>query len=320
MRVLAHIHTFNDADIIAGTIAAVLRQTRAVASILLVDNASQDGTLSRSFPPEVTVIRNRENLGTSGAVRIGFEYALARQFDWIWVLDADSVPEPDALQTLLDLYESWPAARQQEIGFLACVPYNQPEHAPLHGRLFTPNGRMLIEPKPDERYYGCHVTIWSGCLYRLSAVRRIGLPNQDYVLDRGELEYAYRVMKRGYKGYMHRDAVIKHNIRGSPALAYTHLKLGPVTLKCYELPPIRVYYTCRNTIYFTLYDFAERRFSEMWRIGPSAERPGWFTGVAWRVMLLTVNFLLRPRGHARQIAACFRGIWHGLTGNIAARY
>ena len=35
MRVLAHIHTFNDADIIDRTIEAVLRQTRPVDGILV---------------------------------------------------------------------------------------------------------------------------------------------------------------------------------------------------------------------------------------------------------------------------------------------
>jgi hypothetical protein len=154
----------------------------------------------------------------------------------------------------------------------------------------------------------------------LAAVRRIGLPNPNYVLDRGELEYAYRVMKAGYKAFMHQDAILRHNVRGTPSLIPKDLKVGPVTINFYDLPPIRCYYTCRNTLYFALYDVAEGRFGEMWRVGPSPGRPGWMSGVAWRVLLLTLNFLLRPRGHARQIQACFRGIWHGVTGNIAARY
>ena len=44
------------------------------------------------------------------------------------------------------------------------------------------------------------------------------------------------------------------------------------------------------------------------------------TRVVWTVFKLTVNFLVRPQHHGGQIAACFRGIWHGLTGNVAARY
>jgi hypothetical protein len=35
-------------------------------------------------------------LGASGAIRVGFAYALEHGFDWSWVFDADSVPEPEA--------------------------------------------------------------------------------------------------------------------------------------------------------------------------------------------------------------------------------
>jgi hypothetical protein len=35
---------------------------------------------------------------------------------------------------------------------------------------------------------------------------------------------------------------------------------------------------------------------------------------------MMVNFLRRPRNHGPQIRACVRGIWHGVTGNVAARY
>jgi rhamnopyranosyl-N-acetylglucosaminyl-diphospho-decaprenol beta-1,3/1,4-galactofuranosyltransferase len=322
MRVLAHIHTFNDADIIDGTLDAVQHQTRPPDAILIVDNASTDGTLNRTFPEQVSVIRNATNLGTSGAVQIGFGHALERGFDWVWILDADSVPEPDALATLLDLFTGWPSCLQEETGFIACLPLDQSDGQPLHGRLFTRNGRVIVAPEPEQRWYMCHVTIWSGCLYRLDAVRRIGLPNPDYVLDRGELEYAYRVMRAGYKAFIHRDAVILHNIRGTPGLAAKQLRVGPVTLKFFELAPIRCYYTCRNTLYFTMYDSTDGRLAklrDLWRL---RSRPGrsFMSGIAWQTALLTLNFVLRPRTHGAQIRACLRGIWHGLTGNIAARY
>src|SRR5271167_1767656 len=69
MRVLAHIHTFNDADIIDRTIAAVLRQTRPVDEVLVVDNGSSDNTLDQPSLRYATVLRHRENLGTSSSVR-----------------------------------------------------------------------------------------------------------------------------------------------------------------------------------------------------------------------------------------------------------
>ena len=83
MRVLAHIHTFNDADIIDRTIDAVLRQTRPVDGIVVVDNASTDGTLDRPSVKHAVTVRHEANLGTSGAVHSGFRFALEHDYDWI---------------------------------------------------------------------------------------------------------------------------------------------------------------------------------------------------------------------------------------------
>src|SRR5947209_6680991 len=117
MRVLAHIQAFNDVDVIGQLLEALQRQTRRPDAILLVDNASTDGTLDKVSPEIVTVVRNSENLGPSGAIRIGFARALEQGFDWTWVLDADTVPEPDVLEKLLAFFEQLPATRREQVCF-----------------------------------------------------------------------------------------------------------------------------------------------------------------------------------------------------------
>ncbi|MGH8512949.1 MAG: glycosyltransferase, partial [Gammaproteobacteria bacterium] len=281
MRVLAHIHTFNDADIIDGTIEAVRRQTRAVDEILVVDNASTDGTLDQPSVQYAKVLRHRENLGTSGAVVTGMRFAMEHGYDWIWVFDADSTPDPDALQALLDLYAGWPRSLQEETGFLACLPYNVKDGFPYHASLFSRYGLTRVTPEPGKRYYRCHVTIWSGSLYRVAAIRRIGLPNPDYVLDWGETEYAYHVMKAGYKAFMHQDAVLQHNIRGHASLTQIDETAGPAGVTFSEFPPIRCYYLCRNAFYFALYDAATERFRQLY-LG---------------MLILMLKFLVRPQHH-----------------------
>ena len=320
MRVLAHIHTLNEAAVIERAVAGLERQTRRPDGLIIVDNGSTDGTLDRAFPEWATIIRNPENVGVSGSIRNGLTYAFEHGFDLIWILDADSVADPEALATLLGEYASWPSSRQEETAFIACLPLDQPEDYPRHGRLFTPYGRVVISPPGDQRCYQCHVTVWSGSLYRLAAVRRIGLPNPDYFLDRGELEYGYRVMKAGYKGFIHQDAVIRHNIRGEPLP--TRIRGGPITLNFFEAAPLRCYYVCRNTLYFTIYDLTDGLLAKFRVLFRLRSRPGRSapSGIAWQTALFTLNFALRPRGHGTQILACLRGIWHGLTGNIAARY
>lgn len=322
MRVLACITTFNAADIIDETVDALCRQTRPPDIILIADNGSSDGTLDRTFAERVRVIRNGDDIGTSGAIPVGFRYALEHGFDWMWILDDDSAPEPQALARLLELYESWQSGLQEETGFISCLPLNQPEREPLHGRLFTRHGRAVITPAPSQRYYMCHVKVWSGCLYRMAAVRQVGFPNPDYFMDRGELEYAYRVMKAGFKGFIHQGSILNHNVRGTPGLGSKRLRVGPITLKFYELAPYRCYYVCRNTLYFTLYDLKDGRLNKLRELFRLRSRPGrsFMSGVAWQSVFLTLNFALRPHTHARHVHACLRGIWDGLTANMAVRY
>src|SRR5689334_4660066 len=156
MRVLAHVHTFNDADIIDRTIEAVLRQTRPVDGIVVVDNASTDGTIEQPLVANAAVLQHRKNLGTSGAVCSGFRFALEQDYDWIWVFDADSIPEPDALEKLLDLYSGWPSNLQDETAFLSCLYYNVQDGVPRHGGLFTRHGLAPSSPVQETRYYPCH--------------------------------------------------------------------------------------------------------------------------------------------------------------------
>jgi GT2 family glycosyltransferase len=223
------------------------------------------------------------------------------------VFDADSIPEPDALEKLLDLYATLSTAEQEKIALLACLPRSVDGRVFFHGTVFNDYGFTRSKPLPDVRYYPCQFTLWSGCLYRLDAVRQIGVPNPDYVLDWGETEYGYRVMKAGYTGLLHQDAVLHHNVRGYASRKPVEVKRGARTVTIYDYPPIRCYYSSRNIFYFTLYDFKERRLWLLLR-------------TIFGVTNLVMAFVVKPRGHGRHLRASFRGIWHGLTGNIAARF
>ena len=210
-------------------------------------------------------------------------------------------------QKLLDLYASWPRELQDETAFLTCLDYKEDDTVQRHGGLFTDRGLAPNIPAPDARYHPCHFTVWSGCLYRLAAVREIGLPNADYVLDWGEGEYGYRVLKAGYKGFVYSDAVFHHNVRGYVSIRPTNVDQSTAAETVYEFPAMRCYYSCRNMLYFVLYELERGR------------RRMFLRSLAGPVKL-TLNLLMRPRNHGKHIRACIRGIWDGVTGNIAARY
>jgi GT2 family glycosyltransferase len=308
MRILAHIHTFNDVDVIEQLLDALRRQTRPLDAVLLVDNASSDGTSDKAFSENITVVRNSQNLGPSGAIRIGFAHALEQLFDWTWILDADSVPEPDALEKLIAFFEGLSLAEREQVCFLNCLPLTVTGEVKQHPLSFAKAGIEVRALERVREFTQCDFTLWSGSLYRMAAVRRIGMPTADYVIDVGEFEYGYRARQLGFTSYIVHRGVIHHDVGRTPGAVTSLYRFGPIRLTSYELSPFRTYYSVRNMIYFWLYEYKPPRLTLVVR---------W---VGWRVATLTLNFVRAPRNHGGQVVACMRGIWHGVLGNMSARY
>ncbi len=308
MRVLAHIHTLNDVDFIGQALDGLHRQTRPPDGIVIVDNGSTDGTVDRTFPAGVSVIRNATNLGTSGAIIKGLAHALEHNFDWTWVFDADSVPEPDALEKLLAFYQGLPPLAQEEICFLACQLENaqsEVRHRPMR---FTDTTLEYVPVDDNAAATQCDCFIWTGSLLRMPAVARIGLPSADYVLDVAEVEYGYRARELGFTSYMVHGSTTHQDVGREPGVVVTRWwKVGRFRIAFREVSAIRTYYIARNLIYFWLYQCRPLRPR---RVVHSLANVG----------ALTATFILRPIGHGRQLIACIRGIWDGLTGHMERRY
>ena len=101
IRVLAHVLTRNDEDVILPCLESLLAQDHHPLSILVSDNGSRDGTVAaiRARFPGIEVIENMENLGYAA----GHNRAVARgAFDWFLALNADVVLAPDFLARALE--------------------------------------------------------------------------------------------------------------------------------------------------------------------------------------------------------------------------
>ena len=308
MRILAHIHTFNEAAFIDQALEALQQQTRRPDAIVVVDNGSTDGTVDRAFGANVTLIVNSTDLGTSGSVGVGFAHGLEHGFDWIWVLDADSVPDPDALGNLLDFYERMPLAEREGVSFLACrlaSESNAAAHRPL---AFTEAGLRFVSPAADPSgHCRCDLFIWSGSLFRAAAVAKIGLPSADYFMDLSELDYGYRARRLGYTGYVVNSGVLHQDVGRNPGVATRTWRFGPLSVRLYEMSPARCYYYVRNMLYFWLYQFRPAR-------------PRRIARTLVHAFVFPRTFAIRPFSHNRHLIACARGVRDGLTGNMAARY
>ena len=102
-RIVCVVVTFNRRPLLMESLAAIRAQTRRPDAIIVVDNASSDGTSDalRSEFADVEAVVLTRNTGGAGGFAVGMAMALADGADLVWLLDDDAVAEPGALEALL---------------------------------------------------------------------------------------------------------------------------------------------------------------------------------------------------------------------------
>jgi len=305
VRILIQVHTWNDADVIGTALDAILHQTLSVDEIVIVDNGSADGTAQLEYPDLVTVIRHPVNLGTSGSVKTGLEYAHAQGDDGICVLDADIVPRRDALELLVGLVET--SGQDQDAIGVVCSSHDLTKLGQmLRGRLLTPGGPRLPKPIEDRNYIACDSVIWSGALINVAVVERIGLPRagtvgcwQDLSLDYGDTEYTYRIHRAGYRILVHCDSIIDHPVgRG------LHGRILGCNLYSTNHSAFRRYLYFRNLIFFWLRIYHRRNWPMLLV---------WF---GYRLGVILAGIILLESERGAKLKACLLGIRDGLRGRL----
>ena len=99
------IATYNVAPYIEAALQSALQQTIKNIEVIVVDDASTDGTPERvgkiaSTDPRVTLIRQSKNSGPSKSRNLAIEHARG---EWIAILDGDDTISPERSEVLLDL-------------------------------------------------------------------------------------------------------------------------------------------------------------------------------------------------------------------------
>src|SRR3954471_20788627 len=101
--VLVIIVNYNGGELLAQAVGALRRQTFNSYRLIVVDNASTDDSIAlmKASNPDVEVLLAGSNLGFAAANNLA-----ARHFPgshWIALLNPDAFPQPDWLQTLVDI-------------------------------------------------------------------------------------------------------------------------------------------------------------------------------------------------------------------------
>lgn len=230
MKLSVIIVNWNGAKWLAACIASLRNQTAPPHEIIVVDNASTDGSgaLAESLLPPGAVIPMAGNYGFSFAANRG---AHAATGDWLIFLNADTWLESDCLARLA-AHAQW--SRATAVG-LAVLDYDsqQPQSRPDTG--FDLFGRQVSGPCGRQPLF----TPGNFFAVRAGEFRRLGGFDQEFFLYGEELDLSWRIHLAG--GSIERcEAARIHHVTGpcrtSQAKRYHTNRNHLLTLRKYRLP------------------------------------------------------------------------------------
>jgi GT2 family glycosyltransferase len=179
---------------------------------VVVDNGSSDGspTQVKAAYPDITLIENGRNLGYTGGNNVGMHFALAQGADYVWLLNNDTVVEPDSLGRLVACAE-----RTERLGMISPLVYDyyRRERLQFWGVLADiPRQNVVDAPDPlSGQPVAENPLLWGTALFvRSSMVRRIGYLDDRYFAYHEDLDFSLRAIKAGYRTMVETTAVVYH--------------------------------------------------------------------------------------------------------------
>lgn len=228
-------------------LASLEKSTYRNHKVIVLDNASTDGSVEaiRATYPAVQVIELTENLGYAGNNNAGIKAAMSQDADWVFVLNEDTVLDPDCLAHLVGIGES-----DSEIGVVGPMVY----HFDEPGIIQSAGGRMsrfwesshVAQNEPDRGQFASphQVDFISGCaiMIRRAVIEQVGLLDERFFYYKEETEWCLRARKAGWRIVHIPQARLWHkgvqrDYRPKPSVTYYKTRNQFLMLAKHRAPP-----------------------------------------------------------------------------------
>lgn len=193
---------------------ALLRQTYAPIEIIIVDNASEDGSqaLIRAHYPQVKLIELPENQGFTGACNAGMAVAGG---EYVALLNNDTEVDAGWAQAVVDAFE-----RHPQVGMVASkmLLFDRRDHIHTAGDGFTTDGRPFNRGvwERDTGQYDEEAFVFSACggssVYRRALLDEVGLLDDDFFFLMEDVDLAWRAQLAGWRALYTPHAIVYHHL------------------------------------------------------------------------------------------------------------
>ncbi len=203
------------------SLPSLAKQTYKPVEIILVDNASTDGSVSwtKKYFPNVKIVRNRKNEGFAEGNNAGWRVAKG---DYIFLLNNDTRVKPDCIAEIVRKMQSAP-----DIGAAQCKLLLMDDHTRLDavGAYLTPTGFLLHWGfgKADAKKYDATENLYTAkgaaVMFTREILKRTAIDNSifdpSYFAYFEETDLCHRIWLSGKRVVYAPRSVVYHKMGGT---------------------------------------------------------------------------------------------------------
>ncbi|MGF0017798.1 glycosyltransferase family 2 protein [Sporofaciens sp. SGI.106] len=226
MEVTIIIPNYNGKHFMEPCLESLTHQTCSDFRILVVDNASTDGTLAymEENYPEIEVIALDQNYGFSKAVNIGIQNSTT---PYVLLLNNDTTVDPHFVEEMVKAIKS--SKRIFSVSSKMIQMYH-PELIDSAGDLYTLVGWGICRGtgRPVSNYTR-QDDIFTACagaaIYRRSVFKKIGYFDENHFAYLEDIDVGYRAKIYGYRNIYCPTALVYHVGSGTSGSKYNSFKV-----------------------------------------------------------------------------------------------
>jgi GT2 family glycosyltransferase len=196
---------WNLKDDLAECLASLERSTYSSFRVVVVDNASDDGSaeMVQARFPAVHLIVNERNLGFAGGNNVGLRYALTQGAEYVFLINNDTLAAPDMLERLVAVAHVGPSpgilgpkilyhGTEDRVWYLGHRTY---DWLPVPRRVAPRLGKCpgALAWFDVDYVSGC------GMLIRHDVLKDIGLLDERLFMHYEDADFCWRTRQAGYR-------------------------------------------------------------------------------------------------------------------------
>lgn len=238
-KTIAVVVTYNRKELLLCAVSALLSLEEGPLSVLIVDNASTDGTkealspLLGAAPDRLFYENTGKNLGGAGGFAYGIRRAVEMGAHYVWVMDDDCIVKKGALAALLAFAEK----KKDVFGFLSSAVLWK-DGTPAH--MNVPRKDLFREVGDFSKDSKVRLASFVSLFLTAEAVEKVGLPYREFFIWGDDWDYTARLSSLA-PSYFVKDSIVEH--RSASNRGVDIAKESPDRLD-------RYFYAYRNEGYF----------------------------------------------------------------------